>query len=308
MATAQTGSNSHPAPGSPPALADALTGWDPAPVRRSEVIAAEPAQALAGVLDQPPPVREEGDALPALWHWLHFLDRPAESELGADGHPSQGHFYPPIARRVRMFAGGRMTVTAPVRVGEHVTRDSRITDWRIKQGRRGELLFVTVEHRLSVAGEPRVVEEQDLVYRQAEEGDPPPAGPSTGHPPPAQANSSEFWLTPSSTLLFRFSALTYNAHRIHYDHPYATGVEGYPDLVVHGPLLALALLELPRRAGHAVRAFRFRLRSPCYVGRAVLLRQTPGGDAGTVELTALSGADAAVTAQAEIQASDRAHR
>lgn len=251
--------------------------WRPEPVRTRERIAAEPSIALAGLFDAPSPVSGDGDALPPLWHWLHFLDRPAQAELGPDGHRRSGGFLPEYPRRRRMFAGGRLTVHAPLRVGTTVTCASRLSRLDFKEGRSGPMLFATVEHRFDADGMPLCVEEQDIVYRQdpepAADPSPTPRPAPTAAGPHAEPDPAADWhwsLDPDPVLLFRFSALTYNAHRIHYDEPYVTGVEGFPGLVVHGPLTALALLELPRRAGHHVRSFAFRARRPLFAGEHIV--------------------------------------
>ena len=258
-----------------------VEGWAPEPHETTETIDPGPAHALAGVLDTDPP---DGH-LPPLWHWLHFLDRPAQRELGPDGHPLAGRFLPPIPERRRMFAGGRFTVRRPLPFGGTVTRRSELASTALKHGRSGEMLFVTVRHTFVEGGEEIAVEEQDLVYRS---GDPAnrPAPPSFDEP---EADGPWLlWMTADPTLLFRFSALTYNAHRIHYDEKYATQVEGHPGLVVHGPLLAILCLELPRRAGRDVRRVSFRARSPVYAGQPFAVTGAPGKDAGGAE-----GSDAA---------------
>ncbi|GAA4105725.1 MULTISPECIES: FAS1-like dehydratase domain-containing protein [Actinomadura] len=247
-----------------------IAGWEPGPQERTETIHPAPALALAGLLDVDPP----GPELPPLWQWLYFLDRPRTGDLGADGHPRDGHFLPPIPDRRRMFAGGRLTLRQPIRLGDTLTRRSETADTTLKHGRSGELLFVTVRHTYLRDGAEIAVEEQDLVYRS---GDPatPTSAPSY-EPPQVEAP----WTLPATTdpvLLFRFSALTYNAHRIHYDPVYTTEVEGHPALVVHGPLLAILCLELPRRAGHKVSELAFRARKPVYVGQPFVAAGSPDG-------------------------------
>jgi hydroxyacyl-ACP dehydratase HTD2-like protein with hotdog domain len=246
-------------------------GWSPEPVETEEPIGAAPSAALAGVLDVEPPGRE----LPPLWHWLHFLDRPAQHELGPDGHPLAGHFLPPIPDRRRMFAGGRFRVREPLRVGDTVTRRAELASTAVKQGRSGEMLFVTVRHTFLRDGAEIAVEEQDLVYR---------SGDAASRPPEASFEAPDVtapWTLPVTAdpvLLFRFSALTYNAHRIHYDEAYATEVEGHGGLVVHGPLLAILCLELPRRAGLTVNDLSFRARRPVYAGQPFVAAGSPDGE------------------------------
>ncbi|HYH30816.1 MAG TPA: MaoC family dehydratase N-terminal domain-containing protein [Pseudonocardia sp.] len=257
-------------------LSACVEGWRPAPVETTGRLDPWPVEAFAALLDQPAPVGE----LPPLWHWLHLLDHPGQRELGDDGHPVAGAFLPPIPDRRRMFAGGRLTVRSPLPIGEEVVRRSSVVEVAPKSGRSGAMVFVTVRHELLRDGEVAVVEEQDLAYRSQV------AGTARGLPaelPVVGEHTPGRWhlrLDPTPALLFRFSALTYNAHRIHYDAPYVTEVEGYPGLVVHGPLLALLMLELPRR--HApdvgIERFEFRLRRPAFAGVPVVVDGDPGSD------------------------------
>ncbi|MFB4298431.1 MaoC family dehydratase N-terminal domain-containing protein [Actinomadura sp. NTSP31] len=248
-----------------------VDGWSPEPVEAAEVIDAAPSAAVAGLLDVEPP----GEELPPLWHWLHFLERPAQRELGPDGHPMAGHFLPPIPDRRRMFAGGRFRVREPLRVGDTVTRRAELASTAVKQGRSGEMLFVTVRHTFLRDGAEIAVEEQDLVYR---------SGDTASRPPEVSFEAPDVtapWTLPVTAdpvLLFRFSALTYNAHRIHYDETYATEVEGHGGLVVHGPLLAILCLELPRRAGLKVTELSFRARRPVYARQPFAAAGSPDGE------------------------------
>lgn len=264
-----------------------VSGWAPQPRETTERIDPAPAAALAALLDVEPPEA----SLPALWHWLHFLERPAQRELGPDGHPLAGRFLPPIPDRRRMFAGGRYTATGAMAYGQTVTRREELAATATKRGRSGELLFVTVRHTFTADGAQVAVEEQDLVYRSGA----PAAAPA---PPPVEEPEVDApWLlrmTADPVLLFRFSALTYNAHRIHYDEPYATGVEGHAGLVVHGPLLALLCLELPRRRDRRVTGFSFRARAPVYAGQPFAVC---GGPDGELRVEAPGGVTA-MTAQA----------
>jgi 3-methylfumaryl-CoA hydratase len=262
-------------------LAAHLEGWAPEPVEVTGRLDAWPVRAFAGMLDQPAPPHAPGDPLPPLWHGFHLLDHPAQSELGEDGHPAHGRFLPPLPDRRRMFAGGRLEVRDPLRVDEVVTRRSSLASATPKSGRSGAMVLVTVRHEFTRDGELAVVEEQDFAYRSQ------PAGTARGLPPAARAETAEQppreWhlrLETDPALLFRFSALTYNTHRIHYDHPYVTGVEGYPGLVVHGPLLALLLLELPRRFApdRRVTEFSYRLLRPAFAGTAVVAAGAPRGE------------------------------
>ncbi|MEE4496218.1 FAS1-like dehydratase domain-containing protein [Streptomyces sp. BE230] len=270
----------------PAAFARIEADWRPEAVETTEFITAAPAQALFGLFDQPPAVSGVGDALPPLWHWLHLLDRPAQAELGEDGHPHDGLFLPPLPERRRMFGGGRLTFHAPVRIGDLVTRRSEVVSVRTRKGGSGWLLLVTIRHQYSVEGEARTTEEQDIVYKQPDAA--PGATPAPSGRPDAATDTPEapwsFELRPDPTLLFRFSALTYNAHRIHYDRDYARETEGYPDLVVHGPLLALSLLELPRRYApeRTVTSFAFRSRAPLFAPGEFIVSGIPEGDAAVL--------------------------
>lgn len=176
-----------------------------------------------------------GQALPPLWHWAFFINPAMPDGLGTDGHPARGGFLPPADDRNRMWAGGRVEFRAPLRVGVPAQRRSAVADVREKTGRTGALLFVTVRHEYVQDGAVVIAEEQDLVYRQPT---PPKLTGADAAPAPQWRETVE----PSPVLLFRYSAVTFNGHRIHYDHPYVTGAEGYPGLVVHGPLIATLMV------------------------------------------------------------------
>ncbi|MBA9001682.1 FAS1-like dehydratase domain-containing protein [Thermomonospora cellulosilytica] len=274
-------------------LAEHVKGWSPGPVAMTEAMPPGPAQALAAVLDRPQDAPAAGDPLPPLWHWVYFLEWPAQSELGDDGHPANGHFLPPIPDRTRMYAGGRLTFHAPLEVGTPAERTSELAGVNVKQGRSGEMLFVTVRHEIRQGGELRIVDEHDLVYRSG--AAPVRHEPDTG---PAAETEGPWRLVPAadSRVLFRFSALTANAHRIHYDEPYAREVEGYPGLVVHGPLLAILMAELPRRNAPGTRVGRlaYRFRRPVFLGENVVVT---GGPDGALSVVGPSGE---VRAQAEV--------
>jgi len=248
-----------------------IEGWAPEPVETTETIDPAPAAALAGMLDVAPP---EGE-LPPLWQWLHFLERVPQSELGPDGHPREGRFLPPLPDRRRMFAGGRFTVDEPIRFGDTVTRRDELAATTVKQGRSGEMLFVTVRHTFLRDGTAIAHEEQDLVYRSGDAASKPP---EVSYETPEATAEWRLPFTADPVALFRFSALTYNAHRIHYDEAYATQIEGHAGLVVHGPLLAILCLELPRRAGHDVRGLSFRARRPVYARQPIVAAGSAAGD------------------------------
>ena len=205
----------------------------------SDLITATPVAALAATLDREDPAPAPGDPVPPLWHWLWFWPARRTAELGPDGHPARGGFLPPVPLPRRMWAGGRLEFRQPLRIGDAATRTSTIASVKAKDGRTGPLVFVVVRHEFANENGLAVVEEQDLVYR----------GPG-GATAAAQPAPAEFaWrrvVEPGDVLLFRYSALTFNGHRIHYDRRYATTVEGYPGLVVHGPLLATLLAGVVR--------------------------------------------------------------
>jgi 3-methylfumaryl-CoA hydratase len=213
----------------------------------------------------------EGDALPPLWHWIYCNEAVRLSRLGRDGHALRGGFLPPVDLPRRMWAGGRLGFVAPLRMAETVTRRSTITEVKVKQGRTGALCFVTVRHGLAGPdGEERLWEEHDIVYRD----DPAPDAPTPALQEPPGGATFARTVTPSPVLLFRYSALTFNGHRIHYDRDYCRDVEGYPELVFHGPLTAtmLAGLALEQGGGKALAAFSFRAVAPLFDTAPFMLR------------------------------------
>jgi 3-methylfumaryl-CoA hydratase len=228
-----------------------LRKWIGREERVTDVITAAPVRALAATLDRDDPEPRPGDALPPLWNWLYFLPAHRQSELGADGHARRGGFLPPVALPRRMWAGGRFEFHRTLRIGETVERVSRIVDVKYKEGRSGRLVFVVVRHEIGDA----VVEEQDIVYRDSGAA---PRAALAGHGP---APHWERVIHPDDVLLFRYSALTFNGHRIHYDRRYATEVEGHPGLVVHGPLLATLLLDLVQRSLPQMKVTKFEFRA-----------------------------------------------
>jgi 3-methylfumaryl-CoA hydratase len=234
-----------------------LRGWIGRSVVVDDVATAAPLQALSATLDRDDPPVGAGQALPPLWHWLYFLPVHRQSEIGPDGHPKRGGFLPPVPLARRMWAGSRLEFLAPIAAGRSMSRRSRIADVRLKEGRTGPLVFVNVQHEISTDGRLAIVEAQDIVYRDL---------PLRGEPAPAAvaAAADASWrrrIEPDAVLLFRYSALTFNGHRIHYDRRYATEVEGYPGLVVHGPLIATLLLDLLRRERPDVQVTRFAFRA-----------------------------------------------
>jgi 3-methylfumaryl-CoA hydratase len=255
-----------------------------------ELIALAPVQAAAAALDDTVTEFAEGSPLPPLWQWFFFLPRVPHSRLGTDGHPRRAGFTPPVELPRRMFAGARMRFPKPLLIGKPAQRRSVIHAVSEKEGRTGRLVFVTVGHTISQDRTTCVEEEQDIVYREA--GGPPPPRPA-GEPAPAPAGSWTRTVTPDPTLLFRFAALTFNAHRIHYDRTYATTVEGYPGLVVQGPLTAVLLMELVRcHARRPVAAFTFRARTPLFDLAPFRLVGTPVGDRVQLEAQGPDGSTA----------------
>jgi 3-methylfumaryl-CoA hydratase len=227
-----------------------------------DMAAAGPVAGLAATLDRDEPAPRTGDPVPFGWHWLYFLPQPRRSNLDVDGHGKRGDLLPPVTLPRRMFGGARMTFHRPLRVGEEIRREGEIVGISEKSGRSGRLVFVTVRYRIFGSDELALEEEQDIIYREA-------AG-ATQAPPGTPAELGEVdWqrtIEPDPVLLFRFSALTFNGHRIHYDHPYVTGVEGYPGLVVQGPLTAMLLLELCRDSTgqRPLSGFRFQAKRPLF--------------------------------------------
>jgi 3-methylfumaryl-CoA hydratase len=225
-------------------------------------IGAAPVAALAATLDRDDPTPQAGMVLPYLWHWLYFLPHARQSEIGEDGHPKRGGFLPPVPLPRRMWAGGRLEWHQPLCVGESIQRTSGIASVSHKSGRSGDLVFVLVKHAIHHAQGLALSEEHDIVYRDAPAADAAPIAPQVA---PKDADWSRT-ITPDDVLLFRYSALTFNGHRIHYDRRYVTTVEGYPGLVVHGPLIATLLMDLLRRQmpQAQVKKFEFRAVRPCF--------------------------------------------
>ena len=273
---------------------DRYTDWIGRQESRADVASAWPVAAMTATLgrDDPPP--RAGDPLPHGWHWLYFLDIAPAGELGEDGHPHRGGFLPPVALPRRMWAGGRIEFLAPLRIADAVRRVSTICKVETKSGKSGNLVFVTVEHQVFANDVLAVREEHDIVYRDA---------PKTGAPPPRpapaeQAAATPAWqreLTPDPVLLFRFSALTFNGHRIHYDIDYCRDVEGYPGLIVHGPLQTLLLLDLCRRhSARQVRRLEYRAQSPVFHGHPLAVCGEPAADGASARVWTAAGSHVAM--------------
>jgi 3-methylfumaryl-CoA hydratase len=265
---------------------DELKAWIGRSETLHDIAQPVPAAALAATLDHPAGAPGAGSVLPPLWHWLYFLPLAPQSQIGPDGHPRRGGFLPPVPLPRRMWAGSQFEFRSPLRLGDALQRRSTVVDMSGKSGRSGELVFVRVRHEVHCNGaaEPALVEWHDIVYRDAQR-------PNDVPPPPQSAPAAAVWqreLRPDAVLLFRYSALTFNGHRIHYDRPYATQVEGYPGLVVHGPLIATLLMDLLRRQvpEAEVAAFRFKALRPTFDGRPMRVNGAPQADGKTVHLWA----------------------
>ena len=253
-----------------------------------DTITAAPLRALSATLDRDDAVPALGTVVAPLWHWLYFLPHARQSELGPDGHPQRGGFLPPVPLPRRMWAGGRLRwdTSNPLQVGQDVERVSTIQSVKHKAGRSGELLFVQVEHQFRNAHGVALTEEHDIVYRPlAQPGE---AAPAPQTPPLAGQATWSRTIVPDDVLLFRYSALTFNGHRIHYDRQYVTQVEGYPGLIVHGPLIATLLVDLVRRSvpGAQLASFAFKAVRPTFDLHAFSVHGTPSADGKTIELWA----------------------
>ena len=239
---------------------------------------------MSATLDWPTARPPAGTPLPTLWHWMYFLPTAPQAEIGPDGHPMRGGFLPPVPLPRRMWAGMQMRFNEPIRVGDRLSRTSTIVEVSEKSGRTGNLVFVKLRHDLRRNGSSDVAlsESLDLVYRDAAKPGDAPAAPKAA----PVASTWERRIQPSEAMLFRYSALTFNAHRIHYDQPYVTGVEGYPGLVVHGPLIATLLTDLLRRQmpDAQVMSFDFRAIRPTIATHAFCVCGEPQPDGRTVKL------------------------
>jgi 3-methylfumaryl-CoA hydratase len=239
-----------------------LRGWIGRSESMRDRVTPVPLHALSATLDLDDAPPQPGDAVPPCWHWLYFLPLHRQSAIGPDGHARRGGFLPPVPLPRRMWAGSQIEFRAPLRVGQSLERISRIQDVRLKEGRSGPLVFVEVLHEIRGDGELAIHEQHDIVYRDhPRPGEAAPAGVAS----PQDASWTRR-IVPDDVLLFRYSALTFNGHRIHYDRRYVTEVEGYPGLIVHGPLIATLLLDLLRRElpNAQVRHFSFKAVKPIF--------------------------------------------
>ena len=273
--------------GQPALESEDLSRWVGRVETSSAFIGSETAEALAATLDVGPCFSAgSGVPLPPLWHWACFKHAVPGLALGADGHPRKGGFLPPVSLPRRMWAGSRLRWEPhqPLRLNEQAWRTSSILSIRTKTGRTGSLVFVTVRHEVRNAAGPVLIEDQDIVYRELAGAPPLPVAATAAETP---LGNWHRMLCPDEVLLFRYSALTFNAHRIHYDLPYATQVEGYSGLVVQGPLLATLLVDLLRRQAPdaRLRSLEFKGLQPSFAGRELHLKGTHDG-AGNVKLWA----------------------
>lgn len=263
------------------AVLDHLRTWIGRSRSDEDVISVRHARLMAASVAYPPEKIGEGEPLPPLWHWLYFLEGLPPAELGRDGHPARGGFLPPVPLPNRMWAGGRVAFLQPVPLGATMRKESRILKVEHKQGRSGDLVFVTVLHELvSMLGETCLREEHDIVYKE-------PA-PVVAMPAGAMATKRQFTerFRPTSTTLFRYSALTFNGHRIHYDADYCREVEGYRNLVIHGPLVATMLAGLSEKVTKRnLVEFTYRGLAPAILGEEISLQADVAGN--VVELEAV---------------------
>lgn len=254
---------------------DNLMPWLGRTERRDAFVDAWPVEGLRALLDQSSPCLPGSEA-PLLAQWLYFGPTVAQSRIDVDGHPKRGGFLPPVELPRRMWAASDIQFHAPLRIGEGVTKTAEIADISLKQGESGALVFVKVANRYE-SGETLLLEEvQTLVYR-----DHPPA--NSAAPTGKQAPKTPAWTVrhkPDETMVFRYSAVTFNAHRIHYDRAYATGVEGYAGVIVQGQLLATLMLDACKvNTGLNISRFSFRGVQPVFTGEAVFAegRENEGG-------------------------------
>lgn len=250
------------------------------------VIAPESCDLMAATLDRDDPPHRVGDPLPTMWIWMGFRPHARRRDIGPDGHPARGGFLPPIDLPRRMFAGARHSFPAPLPIGVEIERVSRIASITPKRGKTGLMVFVTVRQTYSAEGVAAMIEEQDIVFREAAKPGEPAVAPAKPQPAP-KAPWMRTW-TADPVTLFRYSALTFNGHRIHYDRPYTQSEEGYPGLVIHGPLTATLLADLCRveTGDRPLSAWEFRGRRPLFDTGPVTLTGRLADDGGAAALEA----------------------
>lgn len=277
---------------------EVLRAWIGRSEEVHDQIVTAPIRALAATLEIELEDSIEHLSLLPCWHWLYFLPAHKKSIIGVDGHPMRGGFLPPVELPRRMWAGSSLIFEAPLRVGKGISKVSQIADVKVKEGRTGPLVFVNVRHTIFSDGQVCIRESQDIVYREMPSGE-------ASHQVVSPSLPTFDWsreIVPDEVLLFRYSALTFNGHRIHYDRPYATGIEGYPGLVVHGPLIATLLLDLLAREmpRSLVTSFTFKAKKPLFDTAPFHVCGRVEGD-GTVSLWAISqSGDIAMEATAQI--------
>lgn len=274
-----------------------FSGWIGKSETEHGVVSAYPADYFTLTLDREDPPFAAGDALPPAWHYFYFHELVALAATGEDGHRAKGDFMPPLPFPRRMWAGSKMRFESPIRIGENVRKVITIADVAMKEGKTGKMCFVTTtEEVFGEDGRLTTSEERTQVYREAADPNAPP-------PPPRQAPADAVWsrtIHPSSVLLFRYSALTMNSHRIHYDKDYVRDVEGYPGLLVHGPLTMTLMLDLFRREmpDATMTSLDLRAISPVYDTMDFSVHGAPGED-GTCKLWAMTG-DGALAMAADV--------
>ena len=240
-------------------------GWIPKIDSCTEIISPTSVNRLAATLNEAAPDYGDGDNLPPLWHWIFFVKPVPQAGLGRDGHPQRGGFLPPVALPRRMFAGMKTDFLHPLIIGHEAKRESEVIDINEKSSTSGPLLFVRVQNRISQNGHLCIIDEQEIVYR---EKGAPLTLPEVKHLPEPAADCWSQEMTVDAAMLFRFSAVTFNSHRIHYDRSYAATEEGYPALVVHAPLVAMLLLQLLRKnSDKIVNRFEYRAMAPLFGGQ-----------------------------------------
>lgn len=262
----------------------ALIDWIGKQEFANDVISLTPLKALSATLDLEHIELEERSKIRGLWHWLYFLPMHHQKEIGKDGHARRGGFLPPVALPRRMWAGGQFVFHSDISIGDKVKRISTIENINEKSGRTGPLVFVKIRHEIYIQNKisPSLIEYQDIVYRDEKR-----ESEKDSVPKRADVNSEWFReVAPDEVLLFRYSALTFNGHRIHYDRRYATEEEGYPGLVVHGPLLATLLMDLVyRQLPHvSVKQFRFKALRPIFDLNSFSLHGEPGDGLNNIKL------------------------
>lgn len=276
---------------------DDFRNWVGRSIERHDTVDAHRLAGLSATLDRDDPLPMPGTPLPPCWHWMFCTEAAPLSSVGPDGHPVKGGFLPDIPLPRRMWAGSRLTFHAPPVVGDAITRRSTILSVTPKSGKTGQLVFVVVKHETLVGERIAIEEEQDLVYREAPT---PGAAPPPAKPAPVEADWRRA-LSPDPVLLFRYSALTFNSHRIHYDQPYCLAEEGYPGLVVHGPLIATLLVDLARRERPeaTISGFSFRAMSPLFDTGPFTVNGMPAPDGGSAEVWA-ANADGGLASQGAV--------